>query len=105
MGRTPEPSGDRAVERPRKLSLGGRGRRLPVGGLVRLLVLCLAVGVVLSVLGMGPEDFWGLIWSTVSGLWSWLVGIAGSVVAYVVIGACVVIPIVVVRRLWRRTTR
>ncbi len=85
-----------------------RRPRLPplrLGKIVKLVLLCLVVGLVLSVLGVEPLEFWSWAGSVVSGLYDWLVGVFGKLGSYVVIGAAVVIPIWAARRLYRRLRR
>lgn len=105
MNETPSHREGGDAARPARYSLRTRAGGFRPRGLVRILVLCLIVGLVLSMFGIGPDDFWRFVWSVLSGIYDWLVGLAGALGAYVVIGACVVIPIVVIRRLWRRMGR
>lgn len=102
MSEPPAEPSPRSVSRQR---LRFRPRRGWPRGLIKLLVLCLIVGLVMSIFGIEPVAFWRAVWSAVEGVYDWLVRVAGSLAAYVVIGACVVVPIVVVRALWRRANR
>jgi len=65
------------LAKPTRLSLPHWPRRILPRGLIRILVLCLIVGLVLSMLGIGREDFWRFIWSVVTGIYNWFVGIVG----------------------------
>ena len=101
----PPARGRREPARLVRRRLSARAGGLRPRRLVRILILCLIVGLVLSMFGIGPGDFWRFAWSALSGIYDWLVGLAGSLGATVVIGACVVIPIIAIRRLWRRMSR
>ncbi len=85
-----------------------RRSRLPpirLGKIIKLGLLCLVVGLVLSAVGLDPLAFWSWAGSVVSGLWDWLAGVFGSLGGYVVIGAAVVVPIWAARRIYRRLRR
>lgn len=85
-----------------------RRSRLPpirLGKIIKLGLLCLVVGLVLSAVGLDPLEFWSWAGSVVSGLWDWLVGVFGGLGGYVVIGAAVVVPIWAARRIYRRLRR
>ncbi len=85
-----------------------RSRRLPpirLGKIVKLALLCLVVGLVLSAIGVEPLEFWSWAGSVVTGLYDWLVGVFGKLGSYVVIGAAVVIPIWAAREFYLRLRR
>ncbi len=85
-----------------------RPLRLPpirLGKIVKLALLCLVVGLVLSAIGVEPLEFWSWAGSVASGLYNWLVGVFGKLGSYVVIGAAVVIPIWAARQLYFRLRR
>ncbi len=85
-----------------------RPRRLPpirFGKIVKLALLCLVVGLVLSAIGLEPLELWSWAGSVVSGIFDWLVGVFGKLGSYVVIGAAVVIPIWAARQFYLRLRR
>lgn len=73
--------------------------------LVRFLILCLLVGLALSFFGLDALDFWRGAWSVVAGLYDTLVASIGKVGSYILIGAAVIVPIWLIRLLWRRMNR
>ena len=85
-----------------------RRLRLPpirFGKIVKLALLCLLVGLVLSAIGVEPLEFWSWAGSVASGFYDWLVRVFGKLGSYVVIGAAVVIPIWAARALYHRLRR
>ena len=89
---------------PRNRSAFRRVRLRP-GRIVKLVILCLIVGLIFSALGIGPGDFWNAVGSFFGAIYDSLVSIMGSLAKYVVIGAAIVIPIWLARALWRRYRR
>lgn len=65
----------------------------PLGVLVRLIVLSVIVGVVLSALGWTPQDFTARLQSMAVALWSMGFDWFGSVGRWFVTGAVIVLPI------------
>lgn len=63
---------------------------------VRILVLCLIVGLVISVFDISPEGILGLLGSTVERIFLIVTGVVQWAVPYVLVGAVVVIPIWIV---------
>lgn len=94
----PQPPVPRSDRRPRR-------RPIRLGKIVKLAILCLVVGLVLSAIGVEPLQFWSWAGSIATGLYDWLVGVFGKLGGYVVIGALVVIPIWAARWLYRRLRR
>lgn len=77
----------------------------PLWVLVRLVLLCILVGVVLSVLGLDPRNIvyslerlirgiWDMGWDAVRGIWR-----------YFLLGAIIVIPIWLIVRLFKAPAR
>jgi hypothetical protein len=73
--------------------------------LVKFLILCLLVGLALSFFGLDALDFWRGAWSVVQGVYETLVASIGKIGSYILIGAAVIIPIWVLRTIWRRLDR
>ena len=73
--------------------------------IIKLLVLCLVVGLILSAIGLEPLEFWGKVGDVAVGFYNWLVGVFGKLGSYIVIGAAVVIPIWAARAAYRRFSR
>ena len=71
----------------------------PLGVLVRLVVLSIIVGVVLSALGWSPLDFIARLQTIVIGLWNMGFDAFGSVGRWFVAGAVIVFPIWLLLRL------
>ena len=84
-----------------KTFLGGS----PMGVLVRLLVLSLVVGVILSALGITPDNFFYQIRLLLQRIYDLGFGAFQSVVEYLVIGAMVVVPIWLIVRLVKSLKR
>ena len=84
-----------------KTFLGGS----PMGVLVRLLVLSLVVGVILSALGITPQNFFYQINLLLGRIYELGFGAFQSVVEYLVIGAMVVVPIWLIVRLVKSLKR
>jgi hypothetical protein len=70
-----------------------------LGVLVRLLVLSLVVGIVLSTLGITPENFFYQINVLLRRIYDLGFGAIESVLGYVILGAMVVVPIWLISRL------
>lgn len=77
----------------------------PVRTVVKLLVVSLAVGFLMSVFGLEPMDLW--VWFKRSVIELWRSGFAalGSFARFIVIGAFVVVPVFLVIRIlsWRKS--
>ncbi len=84
-----------------------RPRLIPIrpGKVVKLVLLCLLVGLILSALDIGPLEFWSWVAGLATGFYDWLVRVFGDLGTYVVIGAAVVIPIWVARAIYLRFQR
>ena len=76
-----------------------------VGVLIRLVVLSIVVGVVLSVLGITPENFFFQINVLLRRIYDLGFGAFESVVGYLVLGAMVVVPIWFIARLIKTMRR
>lgn len=79
----------------RNTLLGGS----PFGVLVRLVLLSIVVGVVLSALGITPWNFFYQIRLLLQRIYDLGFGAVESLVEYVVLGAMVVVPIWLIARL------
>ena len=84
-----------------KTFLGGS----PMGVLIRLLVLSLVVGIILSALGITPQNFFYQINVLLQRIYDLGFGVFQSIVEYLVLGAMVVIPIWFVARLVKTARR
>jgi hypothetical protein len=71
----------------------------PLGVLVRLIVLSVILGIVLSALGWSPLDFVARLQSIVVGVWNMGFDAFGSVGRWFVAGAVIVFPIWLIVRL------
>ncbi|MBB5519585.1 DUF6460 domain-containing protein [Amphiplicatus metriothermophilus] len=71
--------------------------------IIQLVVASILVGALLSVIGLGPREFWGGIFhlarDLVSALGDSIGEIAGRLATWLVIGAAVVAPVWIVLRL------
>jgi uncharacterized oligopeptide transporter (OPT) family protein len=84
-----------------KTFLGGS----PMAVLVRLLVLSLIVGVILSALGITPQNFFFQINVLLQRVYDLGFGAFQSIVEYLVLGAMVVVPIWLIARLLKTARR
>jgi large-conductance mechanosensitive channel len=84
-----------------KTFLGGS----PMGVLIRLLVLSLVVGIILSALGITPQNFFFQINVLLQRIYDLGFGVFQSIVEYLVLGAMVVIPIWFIARLVKTAQR
>jgi len=84
-----------------KTFLGGS----PMTVLVRLLVLSLIVGVILSALGITPQNFFFQINVLLQRIYDLGFGAFQSIVEYLVLGAMVVVPIWLIARLLKTARR
>jgi uncharacterized oligopeptide transporter (OPT) family protein len=85
----------------RETFLGGS----PLGVLIRLALLSIVVGVVLSALGITPDNFFYQIRVLLQRIYDLGFGAFQSVVEYLVLGAMVVVPIWLVARLIKSLRR
>jgi uncharacterized oligopeptide transporter (OPT) family protein len=85
----------------RETFLGGS----PLGVLIRLALLSIVVGVVLSALGITPHNFFYQIRLLLQRIYDLGFGAFQSVVEYLVLGAMVVVPIWLVTRLIKSLRR
>lgn len=77
----------------------------PLGVLIRLLLLSIVVGVVLSALGITPQNFFYQIRLLLQRIYDLGFGAFVSLVEYLVLGAMVVVPIWFIARLVRTARR
>ncbi len=71
----------------------------PLGVIIRLLLLSIAVGVVLSVLGITPQNFLERLNTIITNIYNLGFDAFESILGYLLLGAMVVIPIWLVMRL------
>ena len=75
----------------------------PARTIIQLVVASIVVGAIFSFLGLGPREFWEGIFDIVQGLIRTLGEtfgeIVGNLLAYLLIGAAVVVPIWLISRL------
>jgi hypothetical protein len=93
---------------PPPVPRSNRRLRLPpirLGKIVKLLLLCLLVGLVMSAIGLEPLEFWAKVVDVAARFYGWLVGVFGKLGSDIVIGAAVVIPIWAARALYRHLRR
>lgn len=76
--------------------------RITLGRILNIVIICLIVGFGLSIFGLEGKDVWLAVWGFVQDIWRWLEGAAGWAVPYIAAGAIIVIPIVLIRMLWRK---
>jgi hypothetical protein len=77
----------------------------PLGVLIRLVLLSIVVGVVLSALGITPTNFFYQINVLLRRIYDLGFGAIESVVEYLVLGAIVVVPIWLIARLVKTARR
>ncbi|MET3601375.1 DUF6460 domain-containing protein [Martelella mangrovi] len=70
-----------------------------VGTIVRLLVVSLIVGFILSALGIHPLDLWDGVIDFFAGLWQRGFAALGEIGHYFVLGAIIVIPVFIIIRI------
>jgi uncharacterized oligopeptide transporter (OPT) family protein len=85
----------------RQTFLGGS----PLGVLIRLALISIVVGVVLSALGITPDNFFYQIRVLLQRIYDLGFGAFRSVVEYLVLGAMVVVPIWLITRLVKTASR
>ena len=77
----------------------------PIGVLIRLALLSVVVGVILSALGITPENFFYQIRLLLQRIYDLGFGAFESLLGYLLLGAMVVIPIWIVVRLAKTAKR
>lgn len=73
-----------------------------LGTIIKFAVLCLVVGLILTSLGMGVEDFWTWVAENAENGGEWALEQGKWALPYILIGAGVLTPVYVVRYLIRR---
>ena len=71
----------------------------PLWVIIRLIVLSLVVGIVLSVLGIDPIELWYMARNLAYDIWYMGFDALGDVGGYLVVGAIIVVPIWLILRL------
>ena len=77
-------------------------RENPVGGIVRLLLLCLVVGLILSFFDITPQHIVTDTLRTIRSIYDLLFGAVHWAVPYILLGAVIVIPVAVISLMMRR---
>ena len=77
----------------------------PMGVFIRLVVLSLVVGVILSALGITPQNFFFQINVLLQRIYDLGFGAFQSVIEYLLLGAMVVIPVWLIARLVKTAGR
>ena len=80
-------------------------QRFSISWIIKIAFWCLIVGVALSALGVTPGDFWNSLWAAANRVYDWGVSAFGWAWDYVLIGAAIVVPIVIIRFVWRSIGR
>lgn len=75
---------------------------MKIGKVIKLVLLCLVVGLAFAALGIGVEDFWRWIVETAKGAGQWIATKGEWAVPYILVGAGIVIPIYAIRYVYRR---
>lgn len=75
--------------------------RITVARIVKFVLICFAVGWVLTFLAVRPEEIWHWTVRTARQLWTLLVDIGEWALPYIIVGAGVVVPVLVIRALYR----
>jgi hypothetical protein len=91
----------RAIQNGSKPGRDMAAQRISFRWILKIAIWCLIVGVVLSALGVTPGDFWNSLWRVAQDLYQWGASVFGGLWDYILIGAAVVVPIVVVRFVWQ----
>lgn len=79
--------------------------RFGVGTVVKLLLASLFVGLVLAVLGVTPDDLLATLTRLAAGSWNLLRDAFGWAGSYILLGALVVIPVWLLRVIYKRLRR
>jgi hypothetical protein len=77
-------------------------RENPVGGIVRLVLLCLLVGLVLSFFDITPQHIVTDTLRTLREIYDLVFGAVHWAVPYILLGAVVVVPVAVISLMMRR---
>lgn len=72
----------------------------PVAVIVRLIVLSIVVGIVLSVMGITPQNLFSRLDEFIRHLYDLGFGAIDWILGYLLLGALVVVPIWLIARLW-----
>jgi hypothetical protein len=77
-------------------------RENPMGGIIRLVVLCLVVGLLLSFFNITPQHIVTDTLRTLREIYDLLFGAVHWAVPYILLGAVVVVPVAVISVMTRR---
>lgn len=70
------------------------------GGVLRLLIACLVVGLVLAALDVDPARIWSDFFGTLQDAWDRIWSLGSWAVNYLFLGAVLVVPIFLVARIF-----
>jgi ABC-type uncharacterized transport system permease subunit len=76
-------------------------RENPVGTILKLLLLCLVVGLVLTFFDITPQHIFSDTLRTIGQVWDLVERLLRWAVPYIMMGAIVVVPIVVISQVLR----
>jgi hypothetical protein len=76
-----------------------------LGDAVKILVICLIVGFIVKALGFGPVEFWLAVRDLFDWMWRNAHALLRGIAEYILIGAAVVVPILIVRYLLQQARR
>ena len=76
-----------------------------LGDVVKLVVICLIVGFIVKALGFGPVEFWLAVRDLFDWMWRNAHELLRGIAEYILIGAAVVVPILIVRYLLQQARR
>lgn len=76
-----------------------------VGAIIKVLIVCLVVGLALSFFGIDPRNVFASLGETAVAVFDLLMRLGQWAVQYVVIGAMVVVPILLLVFAWRKLTQ
>ena len=67
--------------------------QITVGSVVKLIILCLIVGLLLNWFNVSPQDLLRDVFGNIDAVIDWSVGAFGSAASYILLGAVIVVPI------------
>ena len=75
--------------------------RIQIASIVKFLLVCFAVGWVLTFFAVRPKEVWHWMVETVQRLGHIVVDVGQWAMPYILVGAGVVVPVIVIRWLYR----
>jgi hypothetical protein len=76
-----------------------------LGDVIKLIVICLIVGFIVKALGFGPIEFWLAVRDMFDWMWRHAHDLVRNVAEYILIGAAVVVPILILRYVLQQARR